>query len=158
MDKNMEVVKIKKNEKTITDEYIYNLAFLVNIKNNSNLMSFFTLPKYQPDLLKNSNRQKMLELIGETFPKERAITTLQQVYFLRNSESNPCLGFRIHKQNSDEYLVINYNTGKFNFKKSSSIDEELYKFTFFFIPYFCPSVIDSNYFSRGSPCLWRTNI
>lgn len=158
MNHEMNVVKLKKNYSGINNTTINKLALYITMKTNTNLLNFFKTKNLN---LANENdttqRENMFKLIGETFPKGQAIKDLQKIYFVRNSPTNPCIGFRLQK-NENQLLIIDYEKNEFIFKNDNELVEEPYTFTFFLIPYFCPSELDPSYYSRGLPCLWRTQI
>lgn len=143
---------------SMSDDEIYNLAFLVKIVgNNNNYMSFFKIT----NVANIDDDTERVELGGETFGLQRdALDLLQNVYFIRNEVGDPSKGFKIVKNDGsgNKYLEIDYGSG-YSFKEGYQIKEK-YKHTFYLIPFFCVSISNTGaeLHEQGAFCLWHKRI
>ena len=164
MNHNTQVVskkKLKPNEIEKTkDKDIQDLAFLVkfnNVGGKSNLMSFFKIQ----NLSNVKNERIKDEIKSKTLNASNRLNLLQNVFFLRNDINNPKKGFKIVKQmagnTENQYLEIDYQTKTYKFKPGYQLSEQ-FKHTFYLIPYFCPSRLNSALFDRGPSCIWKTEL
>lgn len=153
---------------SMSDEEIYNIAFLVEINdNNNNLMSFFKIK----NVASIKNDIERVKLGGETFelkvnPKGDPIDILKDVYFIRNEPGNSNQGIKIvrNEDSENEYLEIDYDTIDkqgvgYSFKQGHQILEK-YKHTFYLIPYICKSSPTEGAILhyKGASCLWHKRI
>jgi hypothetical protein len=145
----------------MTEQEVNNIAFIVVFSSSggkrSNKMSIYKLT------LNN------VVVDGKIFPRGAAIPELQNVFFIRNEVKQPCQGFKIVKQYAggstgveNRYLEIDFSKADttqkgYAFKRGEEITQK-FKHTFYFIPFLCPFEENSDKYSRGFNCLWRTKI